>query len=132
MAIVDDDMREDLDYSSLLDSLNSNVSEETLSLENVAWADSCFNKDVDSSNADWSSVKDALLEILSSQQPTDDEILHYRENLTSLEFGKGSDVDEDLIYDDDIGEAESIELSEDDDDVILGNKHGRVKGKMVL
>lgn len=132
MIIVDNDMKEDLDYSSLLDSLNSNLSEVALSLEDIAWADSCLSKDVGSSNTEWNSVKDALLEILispqappssamaeSSGQPTstNDAILQFREN-----------VDEDLINDDDVGEVKSIELSEDDEEDFM-NKHGRVKGK---
>ncbi|XP_021738722.1 uncharacterized protein LOC110705178 [Chenopodium quinoa] len=144
MAIVDDDMKEDSLRSVFLNSLISNVDEESLSLEDVAWADSCLNKDVDDSDTDWSSIKDALLEIISAQpeppatsvvqssmQLSADEIPQFRENLISMDFGAGSDEDEDLI-DGDFGEIESIDLSEDDeDDFVTRNKRGRVRGKVL-
>ncbi|KNA05414.1 hypothetical protein SOVF_190590 [Spinacia oleracea] len=142
MAIVDDDMKEDSLWSIFLNSRISNVDEETLTPEVVAWADSCLNKDAD---ADWSSIKDALLEILSSQQepPTNsssvqssiqqlaaDDVLHFREDLTSMELGSVSDENEDLIYND-VGEIESIDVSEDDeDDLIFRNKWDQKKGKV--
>lgn len=145
---MDDDMKEDSVYSLLVDSLNSDFNEEALSPEEVAWADSCLNKDADSTETDWSSVQDVLLEILSSHrgepdyavaesvgQTTDDEILNSRSNVESLGFRRGSDEDEDLI-DGDIGEAESLgsseEEEEDYDDLMVGNRKARARAKRRL
>ena len=146
MAAVDDEMKEDPVYPLLLDSLNTNLNEEPLAPEEVAWADSCLNNDVDSTETDWNSVQDALLEILSSQlgepdfaatesagQTASDEILCSRLNVESLGFRAGSDEDEDLI-DGDTGEAESLGSSEgeeeyDDDDLMVGNGKARARGK---
>lgn len=147
MAAVDDEMNEDSVYSLLVDSLNSDFNEEALLPEEVAWADCCLNKDADSTETDWSSVQDVLLEILSSHpggpdsavaesagQTANDDVLHSRSNVESLGFHTGSDEDEDLI-DGDIGEAESLgssegeEEEEDDDDLMVGNRKARARGK---
>ncbi|XP_027355866.1 uncharacterized protein LOC113865479 isoform X2 [Abrus precatorius] len=40
---------------------------EVLSPEDLAWVDSCLNKDSDVSESDWIPLKNALLEIISSQ-----------------------------------------------------------------
>lgn len=148
MSTVEDKMKEDSVYSLLVNSLNSNLNEEPLSPEDVAWADSCLNKDVDSTDTNWNFVQEALLEILSSQPgernstaaessgpPLDDQILQYVTNIESLEFSTGYDEheDEDLIddEDDDIGEAESMGglSEEDEDDMMLGSGRARVRGK---
>lgn len=138
MAIVEDEV--------FLNSLISNINEDTLSSEDLAWADSCLNKDVGASDTDWVSVKDALLEILSSQpEPLDNssvaqstmqltagEANLIRETFSFVEFGRGSDVDEDLMDGDDVGEVESIDISEDDEeDLTSRNKRGRVRRKVI-
>ncbi|KAL2925104.1 Chromosome partition protein MukB [Bienertia sinuspersici] len=146
MATIDDNMKEDSVHSHLMNSLISNLNEEALSPEDVAWADSCLIKDADVSAADWSSIKDALLEILSSQpepQPnssvpqsstqltTADEILRFSEDFTSVEFGGEFSNDTDFV-DDDFGEVESIDISEDvEDDLIFRNKRRQKRGKVL-
>lgn len=145
MATVNYDMKEDSMHSVFLDSVISNLDDDALSPEDLAWADSCLNKEVDASDADWSSIKDALLEIISSQSESPanfsaaqssmeviaNEAFRSRENLSSGEFGRGSDEDEDLLdEDDDFGEVESIDISEDDgDDFVSRNKRLRMRGK---
>ncbi|KAL5079206.1 hypothetical protein RYX36_007627, partial [Vicia faba] len=37
------------------------------SLEDLAWVDSCLNKDSDISESDWTPLRDALSDIISSQ-----------------------------------------------------------------
>ncbi|KAJ4838091.1 hypothetical protein Tsubulata_022154 [Turnera subulata] len=64
---TDVEMEEGSITSIITDSLVGNQGLDALSPEDVAWADSCLVKDPEVSDVDWSSVKDALLEILSSQ-----------------------------------------------------------------
>src|ERR1044072_8151889 len=49
--------------------LNSSYSQPNgvLSAEDLAWVDSCLNKDSDVSVSDWVPLRDALLDIISSQ-----------------------------------------------------------------
>lgn len=136
MEMIDDDLKEVSDCSVLLDSLNANPNEETLSPADVAWADSCLSKDVGALDTDWSSVKDSLMEILTSQpqsgrQPTVNENLLPRESVRNLGFDRRYDQDEDLIDEDhDIGDAQSIEISEDNEGYLaFGNKNGRARGR---
>lgn len=53
--------------SSLVLSVMKSNQSEVLSAEDIAWADSCLVKDPENSNGNWDSLKDALLEIFSSQ-----------------------------------------------------------------
>ncbi|XP_057966120.1 uncharacterized protein LOC131156440 isoform X2 [Malania oleifera] len=69
---VEDDIREGSASSHIFDSLefNQREREDVLSPEDVAWADSCLIRDPDVSEIsenNWNSLKDALLEILSSE-----------------------------------------------------------------
>ncbi|KAH9611541.1 hypothetical protein KSS87_007630 [Heliosperma pusillum] len=138
MAIINDDMNEDTVHSSRLDSLASNISEARLSRNDLAWADSCLNDDlaVPSNTTDWSSIKDVLLEILSSQAGPADfvaaqndthfsigEDLNVHDYVAGLSFGRESDDDEDLV--DVIGDIENIEISDDDEgNLITASKRG--------
>lgn len=61
MAVEDDVME------GIVSSLESNRKGETLSVEDVVWADSCLIKESEIPDGDWSSIEDALLEILTSQ-----------------------------------------------------------------
>lgn len=54
-------------YSYILDSVESHQSGDVLSPEDLAWADSCLIKDSEISDSDWDSLKNALLQILTSQ-----------------------------------------------------------------
>ena len=49
-----------------------NENGDALSPEDVAWVDSCFVKDPEISDGDWSSLKDVLLEFLSLQPESHD------------------------------------------------------------
>ncbi|CAN1173303.1 hypothetical protein LINPERHAP2_LOCUS30593 [Linum perenne] len=61
-----EDLREDGSISSLLhESLASSQNVDSVSTEDIAWADSCLVKDLEISDGEWSSVKDSLLEMLS-------------------------------------------------------------------
>ncbi|XP_065865597.1 uncharacterized protein [Euphorbia lathyris] len=63
-----DDMVEGSISSLLVDSLKfNNQNGDDLSPEDITWADSCLVKDPDISDGDWSSMKDALIEILGLQ-----------------------------------------------------------------
>ncbi|XP_074277030.1 uncharacterized protein LOC141600686 [Silene latifolia] len=143
MAMVNDDMNEDNVHSSLLDSITSNFGEARLSTNDLAWADSCLNDDlVGPSNTDWSSIKDVLLEILSSQAGPDDSVaaqnntqfsidedLSVHNYVAGLSFGRETDDDEDLI-DDVVGDIENIEISDDDEgNLITANKRGMMRTK---
>ncbi|CAK7329610.1 unnamed protein product [Dovyalis caffra] len=72
MAAGDNDMVEGSISSVHVDSLESNQNGDALSLEDVAWVDSCLVKDPEISDGDWSSLKDVLLEILSLQPESHD------------------------------------------------------------
>ncbi|CAL1385639.1 unnamed protein product [Linum trigynum] len=62
---VNEDPAEGSIPSIILESLVSSQNGDSLSTEDIAWADSCLVKDPDISAGDWSSIKDALLEVLS-------------------------------------------------------------------
>ncbi|KAA8546035.1 hypothetical protein F0562_020514 [Nyssa sinensis] len=64
---VEDDMMESSVSSHILNSVESKQSGDVLSPDDVAWVDSCLIKDSEVSDSNWNSLKDALLEILSSQ-----------------------------------------------------------------
>ncbi|KAJ8450934.1 hypothetical protein Cgig2_032559 [Carnegiea gigantea] len=144
MAIVDDDMREVSIYSLLPDSPNDSPSAVALLPADLAWADSCLNKDMDGISMDWTSMKDVLMEIVSSQtgslncsstesgrQSTYCEFLLSGENVTNP-FDIRSEKDGNLIVDD-IGDAEYIEVSEDDEEgLVLGTQKGTVRGRSRL
>ncbi|XP_050230916.1 uncharacterized protein LOC126679936 [Mercurialis annua] len=66
MASTDDVVVEGSFSSVLIDSLKLS-SGEVLSAEELAWVDSCLVSDPNTSDDDWSSVKDALIEILGLQ-----------------------------------------------------------------
>ncbi|XP_057545180.1 uncharacterized protein LOC130824262 [Amaranthus tricolor] len=140
MVIEKDEMKDSMDY--ILNPLKSNLSDETwISPEDIIWVDSCLNQDVDTSDTNWASIKDALMEIISSEvefpvkrseaeisTQTADEILRSGENTTSMEVGEASVKDE--IF----RALEGIDISEDDDDndnLIFGNNRGRV-GRKIL
>ncbi|CAO2814969.1 unnamed protein product [Amaranthus hypochondriacus] len=143
MAIEKDEMNDSMDY--ILNPLKSNLIDETwISPEDVSWVDSCLNLDVDTSDTNWASIKDALMEIISSEvefpvkrseaessTQTADEILRSGENTTSMEVGEASVKDE--IF----RALESIDISEDDDDdddndnLIFGNNKGRDREKIL-
>lgn len=53
--------------SSLILSFTKSNQGEVVSAEDIAWVDSCLVKDPENSNGNWDSLKDVLLEILSSQ-----------------------------------------------------------------
>ncbi|KAK7317795.1 hypothetical protein RJT34_02329 [Clitoria ternatea] len=62
-----DDAENEVSVSSvILDSIVSQQNE-VLSPDDLAWVDSCFNKDSEISNIDWIPLKNALLDIISSQ-----------------------------------------------------------------
>ncbi|CAN1256061.1 hypothetical protein LINPERPRIM_LOCUS9192 [Linum perenne] len=61
-----EDLGEEGSISSLLyESLASSQNVDSVSTEDIAWADSCLVKDPEISDGEWSSVKDSLLEMLS-------------------------------------------------------------------
>ncbi|XP_048336738.1 uncharacterized protein LOC107426603 isoform X1 [Ziziphus jujuba] len=61
MAVEDEVME------GIVSSLESNQKGETLSVEDVVWADSCLVKESEIPDSDWNSIKDALLDILTSE-----------------------------------------------------------------
>lgn len=144
MAIVDDDMREVSICSLLPDSPSNSPSAVALLPADLAWADSCLNKDMGGFSMDWSSMKDILREIASSQtgslncsstesgrQSTDCEFLLSGENVTNP-FDVRSEKDDNLIVDD-IGDAENIKVLEDDEEgLVLGTQKGMVRGRSSL
>lgn len=62
-----DDMMEGHISSLIVESLQSNQSGDVLSPEDLAWVDSCLVKDAEVSDSGWNALKDALLEIVSSE-----------------------------------------------------------------
>ncbi|KAA8536045.1 hypothetical protein F0562_028523 [Nyssa sinensis] len=64
---VGDEMIESSVSPRILNSVESKQIGDMFSPEDVAWADSCLIKDPETSDSNWNSPKDALLEILSSQ-----------------------------------------------------------------
>ncbi|CAI0439547.1 unnamed protein product [Linum tenue] len=62
---VNEDQAEGSIPSIILESLVSSQNGASLNTEDIAWADSCLVKDPNISAGDWSSIKDALLEVLS-------------------------------------------------------------------
>jgi hypothetical protein len=62
-----EDCEMETSISSLILSVMKSNQSEVLSAEDIAWADSCLVKDPENSNDNWDSLKDALLEIFSSQ-----------------------------------------------------------------
>lgn len=96
LAAMDvEDAENEVSVSSVI--LNSTDSRQTevLSPEDLAWVDSCLIKDSDISESDWIPLKDALLEIISSQPQTfstdkqDIEILpsNDEKNIESINLG---------------------------------------------
>lgn len=63
----DEFLSSDCSLASHLLSIGTNKKEDALSPEDAAWADSCFAKDFELSGDNWDDVKDALLDIISSQ-----------------------------------------------------------------
>ncbi|KAK9286289.1 hypothetical protein L1049_014679 [Liquidambar formosana] len=123
MAVGDDDMIEASASSLSLNSLESNQSGDVLSPDDIAWVDSCLIKDSEIADSNWNSLKDALLDILSSQPDSldssaaqgdrfpknDIEILLDSEETEIAQFPGGTDNDLVPLY----GEAEK---SDDDGD----------------
>lgn len=64
---VEDGMTEASIASVILNSIGSTQRGDVLSQEDIAWVDSCLVKDPEISDSDWNSMKDALLEIITSQ-----------------------------------------------------------------
>ena len=62
-----EDCEMETSISSLILSVMKSNQSVVLSAEDIAWADSCLVKDPENSNDNWDSLKDALLEIFSSQ-----------------------------------------------------------------
>ncbi|CAI0375090.1 unnamed protein product [Linum tenue] len=62
---VNEDPAEGSIPSISLESLVSTQNGDAFSTEDIAWADSCLVKDPDISAGDWSSINDALLQVLS-------------------------------------------------------------------
>ncbi|XP_031271711.1 uncharacterized protein LOC116130101 [Pistacia vera] len=62
-----DEMMEGSISSLIVESLQSNQSGDVLSPEDLAWVDSCLIKDAEVSDSSWNALKDALLEIVSSE-----------------------------------------------------------------
>ncbi|KAF2322823.1 hypothetical protein GH714_031102 [Hevea brasiliensis] len=67
-----DDIVEGSISTLLIDSLRTNQNGDALSPEEIAWVDSCLIKDPEISDGDWSSMKDALIEILGLQPDSHD------------------------------------------------------------
>lgn len=144
MAIVDDDVMEVSVYSLLPGSPYNSPSAMAVLPADLAWADSCLNEDMDGFSMDWSSMKDVLMEIVSSQtgslnssstesgrQSTYCEFLLSGENVTNP-FDIRSEKDGNLIVDD-MGDAEYIQVSEDDEEgIVLGTQKGTVRGRSRL
>lgn len=64
---VEDEVMEIAGSSLLIDSLAPSQSGEMLSAEDKAWIDSCLINEPEISDSSWNSLKDALLDIFSSQ-----------------------------------------------------------------
>ncbi|XP_061339590.1 uncharacterized protein LOC133286214 [Gastrolobium bilobum] len=91
----------EVSVSSVILNFTDSRQNEVFSPEDLAWVDSCLVKDSDISDSDWIPLKNALLEIVSSQSQTfstdggeDIEILPYNEEQkiesTSLELNQES------------------------------------------
>ncbi|CAI0375089.1 unnamed protein product, partial [Linum tenue] len=65
LMAVNEDPAEGSIPSISLESLVSTQNGDAFSTEDIAWADSCLVKDPDISAGDWSSINDALLQVLS-------------------------------------------------------------------
>ncbi|KDP27643.1 hypothetical protein JCGZ_19648 [Jatropha curcas] len=100
-----DDILEGSVSSILVESLKSNQTGDALSPEEICWVDSCLVKDPEVLDGDWSSMKDALTEILGLQSKSNDyystpetdiEMLHSAEPVTVNTSGR-SDVNSVLI-----------------------------------
>ncbi|XP_038712329.1 uncharacterized protein LOC120006376 [Tripterygium wilfordii] len=89
-----------------IESFESNRNGDALSPEDIAWADSCLIKDPEIPDGDWNTLKDVLLEIISSQPESfnsfalnsipgvsDMEILPSGADAENAEFPSGTDFD---------------------------------------
>ncbi|KAF5745414.1 hypothetical protein HS088_TW07G00998 [Tripterygium wilfordii] len=96
-----------------IESFESNRNGDALSPEDIAWADSCLIKDPEISDGDWNTLKDVLLEIISSQPEsfdsfvlrsdsfpgvTDMEILPSNEEAENAKFLRATDLDNVVPY----------------------------------
>jgi len=62
-----EDAENEVSVSSAILNLIASRPNEVLSPEDLAWVDSCLVKDSDNSETDWIPLKNALLDIISSQ-----------------------------------------------------------------
>ncbi|KAM3743262.1 hypothetical protein ACB098_07G131200 [Castanea mollissima] len=106
--------------SSILNSIQSNERVEGLSPEDIAWVDSCLIKDPESSETNMNSLKDALLEIFTSQP----ELIN-----SSAAISNGSPEETDVEILPSSEEADAVQFRDrTDDDLVLINKETKTKG----
>ncbi|EEF49495.1 uncharacterized protein LOC8284369 [Ricinus communis] len=105
-----DDVAEGSISSVLIASLKSNQNDDALSPEEIAWVDSCLVKDPDTSDDDWSSMKDALLDILGLQAESHNSLAPESDGLS-----KGIDIQ--MLSSAEPGIVESPIRSSDDDSI---------------
>jgi hypothetical protein len=105
---------------SLLLSLMKSKQMEVLSAEDIAWVDSCLVKDPENSNGNWDSLKDALLEILSSQPESLDSSASVSDG-----FPEGTDVE--ILPSNE--EAETVQFQgRTENDLVLINEEAKTDG----
>ncbi|KAM4089207.1 hypothetical protein ACB094_07G132200 [Castanea mollissima] len=104
--------------SSILNSIQSNERVEGLSPEDIAWVDSCLIKDPESSETNMNSLKDALLEIFTSQP----ELIN-----SSAAISNGSPEETDVEILPSSEEADALEPS-NVDDMVLSNEEEKTNG----
>lgn len=110
----------------ILSSIESNQRGEVLSPEEDAWVDSCLIKDTEISDGSWDSLKDALLEIVSSQpklfnssaavgegfpEGTDVEILPSWEQAETVQFQRRTDDVIPLVSQEEERDGDSIPVT---------------------
>ncbi|GMN55776.1 hypothetical protein TIFTF001_024891 [Ficus carica] len=106
MAVEDELRTEGFSSSSsasfIRDSQECDEKKDLLSLEDIAWVDSCLIKESEISDGDWNSMKDASLEVLSSQSGLNSSASlsdgHHAENdIEMLTSGEGAEADLSLV-----------------------------------
>lgn len=115
------DNSEESSISSLiLESLGSRQSEDKVSPEDIAWADSCLIKDPEYLDSNWSHLRDALLDILDDKPHS-----LVSSTTTTVDFLGGSDmerlassdeVETTLVLDQTDNDHSTFEESESEDD----------------
>lgn len=106
---IRDEMMEGSVSSLIIESLESNQQGDTLSLEDLAWVDSCLIKDPENSDSNWNAVKDALLEIVNLQA---EQVSYSASGIDGM--SEGTDIE---MYHPG-KEAETAESGKNDDDVV--------------